>query len=56
MMALVLPRYLSLLIDGMERENLGERAILREIKLLPRPCHLARLVLTSAGRRVFKIT
>lgn len=34
MMALVLPRYLSLLIDGMEAENLGERAILREIKLL----------------------
>lgn len=34
MMALVLPRYLSLLIDGMETENLSERALLREIKLL----------------------
>jgi len=34
MMALILPEYLSLLINNMEAENLAERAILKEIKLL----------------------
>ena len=34
MMALILPSYLSLLIEGIDKENLDERAILKEIKLL----------------------
>lgn len=34
MMALILPEYLSLIIDGIETEKLSERAILKEIKLL----------------------
>lgn len=34
MMALIVPEYLSFLIDGIEAEKLGERAILKEIKLL----------------------
>ena len=34
MLALILPEYLSLLIDDADAEKLGERAILKEIKLL----------------------
>jgi hypothetical protein len=34
MLALILPEYLSLLIDAIDTEKLGERAILKEIKLL----------------------
>lgn len=34
MLALILPEYLSLLIDGRDSENLSDRALLKEIKLL----------------------
>ena len=34
MLALILPEYLSLLIDGIDSENLSDRALLKEIKLL----------------------
>ena len=34
MLALIAPEYISLLIDGMDAENLSDRAILKEIKLL----------------------
>jgi hypothetical protein len=34
MLALILPEYLTLLIDGADAEKLGDRAILKEIKLL----------------------
>ncbi len=34
MLALILPKYLSLLINEATAENLGERAVLKEIKLL----------------------
>jgi hypothetical protein len=34
MLALILPEYLSLLIDDINAENLSDRALLKEIKLL----------------------
>ncbi|MGL4400123.1 MAG: hypothetical protein ACRCXD_09670, partial [Luteolibacter sp.] len=34
MLALILPEYISLLVDRMDSENLSDRAILKEIKLL----------------------
>jgi hypothetical protein len=34
MLALILPEYLSLLIDAIDAEKLSDRAILKEIKLL----------------------
>lgn len=34
MLALILPEYISLLIDAIDAEKLGDRAILKEIKLL----------------------
>jgi len=34
MLALILPEYLSLLINGIDAENLSDRALLKEIKLL----------------------
>lgn len=34
MLALILPEYLSLLTDGFDSENLSDRALLKEIKLL----------------------
>jgi hypothetical protein len=34
MLALILPRYLSFLIEDIDAENLRDRAILKEIKLL----------------------
>ncbi len=34
MLALILPAYLSMLIDGIDVENLSDRALLKEIKLL----------------------
>jgi hypothetical protein len=34
MLALILPEYLSLLIDDIDSENLSDRALLKEIKLL----------------------
>lgn len=34
MLALILPEYLSLLIDDIDAENLSDRALLKEIKLL----------------------
>jgi hypothetical protein len=34
MLALILPEYLSILIDNIDSENLSDRAILKEIKLL----------------------
>jgi hypothetical protein len=45
MLALILPEYLSLLIDQADAENLGERAILKEIKLL------AKILGTNTCRR-----
>jgi len=48
MLALILPRYLSLLIDGMDAENLGDRAILKEIKLLK------KILGTHACRRALR--
>jgi hypothetical protein len=45
MLALILPSYLSLLIDSAEAEKLTDRAILREIKLL------LKILSTSACRR-----
>lgn len=45
MLALILPAYLSLLIDSAEAEKLTDRAILREIKLL------LKILSTSACRR-----
>ncbi len=48
MMALIVPEYLSLLIDGIETEKLSERAILKEIKLLK------KMLGTHACRRALK--
>ena len=45
MLALVLPGYLSLLIDEAAAGNLGERAVLKEIKLLQ------KILATSVCRR-----
>ena len=45
MLALILPEYLSLLIDDADAEKLGERAILKEIKLLK------KILGTNACRR-----
>jgi hypothetical protein len=46
MMALIVPEYLPLLIDGIESEKLSERAIVKEIKLLK------KILGTNACRRV----
>ncbi|MES2439559.1 MAG: hypothetical protein V4584_10855 [Verrucomicrobiota bacterium] len=48
MMALIVPEYLSFLIDSIDGENLKERAILKEIKLLK------KMLGTSACRRALK--
>lgn len=48
MMALVLPEYLSLLIDLIDSENLSDRALLKEIKLL------RKILNTNVCRRAMK--
>jgi hypothetical protein len=48
MLSLILPEYLTLLIDQADAENLGERAILKEIKLLK------KILGTSACRRALE--
>lgn len=45
MMALIVPEYLSLLIDRIDAENLSERALIKEIKLL------RKMLGTAACRR-----
>ena len=48
MLSLILPEYLTLLIDEAAAENLGERAILKEIKLLK------KILGTNACRRALE--
>jgi hypothetical protein len=49
MLALILPEYISLLIDNIDSENLGDRAILKEIKLLK------KILGTNACRRALAL-
>jgi hypothetical protein len=48
-LALILPEYLSILIDNIDSENLSDRAILKEIKLLRKilGTHACRLALAE---------
>jgi hypothetical protein len=49
MLALILPAYLTLLIDGADAENLTDRAILKEIKLIK------KILGTNACRRALAL-